>query len=247
MISNDKCILCNSHDVASQAVVRRHPLRQGVGEVGGGRTAPAASRALPARREGRALNRRVPGATRTHTAKYTYDTFMLHSSWELAIASLACVQGFYRNRYAAFVHLDTNMYGESWALMRMHALLSWAEKHGLEVAHTIIPQIFVALCAEPNCTVWTGFLQHLLHATSALATNTRHAGLRRPEGWAPSRSAGEVFALQARGTKPYGHDGVKHYVWFEDGRRENALSPGVGSTGEAGRAARVAKVNDSAA
>lgn len=95
--------------------------------------------------------------------------------------------------------------------MRRRELAEWAHTHGLEVAPTLVPQLFVALHAEPNRTVWTAFLQRLLHATGGPLPT-----LQRPEGWEPSRGAGEVFALQARGTKPYGN-GVKHWVWTDTG------------------------------
>ena len=70
---------------------------------------------------------------------------------------------------------------------------------------TRIPQLFVALHSTPNKTVWTGFLQNLLHAAEEQTV------VERPHGWAPSRGAGEVFALQARGTKDYGRGAF--FVW----------------------------------
>ena len=134
------------------------------------------------------------------TARYTWDAFALHTSFELAVTSLACVQGFYRNSYAALLHFDTNRYGESWTLCRSEALAAWARAAGLEVMPTHVPQLFVALHTTPNKTVWTAFLQNLLHAGS----EQPDASVERPDGWTPSRGAGEVFALQARGTKDYG-------------------------------------------
>ena len=78
---------------------------------------------------------------------------------------------------------------------------------GLSVAPTQLPQLFVELHAEPNRTVWTGFFQRLLHCAPDVPV------AERPAGWKPSRSAGEVFALQARGTKAC--DGVKYRIWTE--------------------------------
>lgn len=150
----------------------------------------------------------IPDAS---SAQYTYATFKLHATWAWAICSLACVQGFYRNKYGAFIHVDTNIFGESWALMRLRELEEWSARHGLVVLPTVVPQLFVALHSTPNKTVWTAFLQRLLHSTGPAPP----LSIRRPEGWVPSRFAGDSFDLQARGTKAYA-DGVKHWVWGED-------------------------------
>ena len=131
------------------------------------------------------------------TAEYTWQVFAIHPSRELTITSLACVQGFYRNKYGALLHFDTNQFGETYALLRSEALASWARAAGLKIMPTRVPQLFVALHSTPNQTVWTAFLQRLLHAAEEQPV------VPRPAGWAPSRGAGEVFALQARGTKGY--------------------------------------------
>ena len=99
---------------------------------------------------------------------------------------------------------------ESWVLRRTRAAAAWAAQVNAEVAPTQVPQLSVELRAEPNKTVWTGFFHELLHSAPDLPL------AKRPFGWFPSRSAGEVFALQARGSKAY--NGVAFWVWHQDGR-----------------------------
>ena len=95
-------------------------------------------------------------------------------------------------------------------LRRSREREEWARREGLEVAPTLVPQLFVELHAEPNKTVWTGFFQRLLHAAPDAPLT------ERPKGYEVSRSAGEVFALQARGSKAY--NGVQFRIW---GKKEN--------------------------
>lgn len=145
------------------------------------------------------------------TAQYTWTSFSNHTTVELAIISLACVQGFYRNKYPAFCHFDTNRYGETWTLLRSEEAAAWARAAGLDVLPTHVPQLFVALHTTPNKTVWTAFLQHILHAAGEQPDSV----VARPLGWKPSRGAGELFALQARGTKDYGSG--QYHIWTEQG------------------------------
>lgn len=139
------------------------------------------------------------------TAQYTWFSFWIHRSRELAIMALACCQGYYENPYAAFLHADASDYMESWVLRREERHRQWAEQHGLHVAATQVPQLSLELRADPNRTVWTAFLQELLHAATDPPLRPR------PEGWEPSRGAGEVFALQARGSIAY--NGVAYWQW----------------------------------
>lgn len=141
------------------------------------------------------------------TCAYTWYLCTLHETLDAAVAALACIGGFYENSYGAFVHKDKGGHMESYALSRTEAQAAWALAAGLSVAPTQLPQLFVELHAEPNRTVWTGFFQRLLHCAPDVPV------AERPAGWKPSRSAGEVFALQARGTKAC--DGVKYRIWTE--------------------------------
>ena len=141
------------------------------------------------------------------TCEYTWYLCTLHETLDAAVAALACVGGFYENSYGAFVHKDSGGHMESYALSRTKEQEEWALAAGLSVAPTQVPQLFVELHAEPNRTVWTGFFQRLLHCAPDVPV------AERPVGWKPSRSAGEVFALQARGSKAC--DGVKYRIWTE--------------------------------
>ena len=141
------------------------------------------------------------------TCEYTWYLCSLHETLDAAVAALACIGGFYENSYAAFLHKDRGSHMESYALTRTEEQAAWALKAGLTVAPTQLPQLFVELHAEPNRTVWTGFFQRLLHCAPDVPVAERAAG------WKPSRSAGEVIALQARGTKAC--DGVKYRIWTE--------------------------------
>jgi hypothetical protein len=141
----------------------------------------------------------------SETCKYTWYLCGLHDELPAAVAALACIQGYYENTYGAFVHMDANGYMESYSLRRTEERAAWAEAAGLAVAPTQVPQLFVELHAEPNRTVWTGFFQRLLHCAPDVPVAVR------PAGWTPSRSAGEVFALQARGSVSY--HGVAYRIW----------------------------------
>ena len=43
------------------------------------------------------------------------------------------MQGFYRNKYGALLHYDTNKFGESWTLLRSAEDAAWAQAAGLEI------------------------------------------------------------------------------------------------------------------
>jgi len=139
------------------------------------------------------------------TCRYTWYLCSLHAQLPAAVAALACIQGYYENAYGAFVHKDNNGYMESYSLRRTEERAAWALAEGLSVVPTQVPQLYVELHAEPNRTVWTGFFQRLLHCAPDVPV------AERPTGWKPSRSAGEIFALQARGSVSY--HGVAYRIW----------------------------------
>lgn len=124
------------------------------------------------------------------SAEFTWEVCRSHSSLLLAIAALAAVQGVYENAYRGGYHFDTDPHGETFGTLR-------DGDEGPPVAPTRVPQLGVNLCTECNRTLWTVALQRALHGTGAGAG----AALPRPEGWRASRSAGEIFAIQARGKK----------------------------------------------
>ena len=131
-----------------------------------------------------------------------------------SFSTLAAAEGYYENQYGAFVHFDTNKYLESFMLRQTEAAAEWAAAVNATVAGTLVPQLFVELRSTPNTTVWTGFFNKLLHSAPDPPLQPR------PQGWFPSRGAGEKFVLQARGTKAY--KGVRFRVWGADNSVKDA-------------------------
>ena len=181
-----------------------------------------------------------------HTAAYTWACLGLHSSPDLAIHALACVQGFCmpprklkpmtirsvdlllmlapqpetdENFYAATLHWDKDRHWETWTLQRSEAAA--ARSGGATPSPTHVPQLRINFECDENRTIWTAGFQRLLHG--ALVRGGGPAP--RPEGWVPNRGVGESFYIQARGSKSYG--GVSHWIWHAEKPPEPAPITGA--------------------
>jgi hypothetical protein len=132
--------------------------------------------------DGDELDRLLDGAV-ARTIQYTYDLFRLHHTGESAMAALACLKGFYVNRWPAAFHTDADKHMETWSI-RQQAPAPHAP------GPTLVPQLRLALTVDANATVWTAALSNLMHAASDLGgTAIEHRG----------RGANDAFHLQSRG------------------------------------------------
>jgi hypothetical protein len=117
------------------------------------------------------------------TIQYTYDLFRRHETCESALEALACLKGFYVNRWPASFHTDHDKHMETWSIRQQ-------EPAPHAPGPTWVPQLHLALTADANATVWTAALSNLMHAASDLGgLAVEHRG----------RGANDAFHLQSRG------------------------------------------------
>ena len=127
------------------------------------------------------------------SAAYTWQVFQMSPSFEAALRSLAACKGFYVNYYPAAFHADADEFFETWLLRQ--TLESRARAKDRRPPPTVVPQLGIALTAEPNGgTVWTAGLQKTLHATAEVE------GLTPEERAHLGRGACDAFHLQSRGS-----------------------------------------------
>lgn len=119
------------------------------------------------------------------TIKYTRDLFRLHRTVDSAMSALACLKGFYVNRWPAAFHKDADAYMESWSIRQ-------DRPSRLPPAPTVVPQLCLALTADANATVWTATLSCLMHAAQDEGGSATQC-----EG----RGTHNAFHLQSRGAR----------------------------------------------
>ena len=122
------------------------------------------------------------------TMQYTTEMFAQHPSVASAVNALSMVKGFYVNFFPAAFHLDADKYMESWSVRQSTA--GRREAGGRLPAPTLLPQVGVALTADPNLTVWTANLASVMHAAQDMGGSFGEPRLR---------GANDAFHLQSRG------------------------------------------------
>lgn len=120
------------------------------------------------------------------TMQYTYDVFSKHQTVESAMAALACLKGFYVNRWPAGFHKDKDDHMETWSIRQADP-----DPLGRTPPCTLVPQLKLGLTADANTTVWTASLSHLMHAALDLGCAIESTG----------RGANDAFHLQSRGAR----------------------------------------------
>lgn len=119
------------------------------------------------------------------TIRYTRELFSWHQTLESAMSALACLKGFYVNRWPAAFHTDADKYMETWSIRQ-------DSPAPCPPVATIVPQLRLALTADPNASVWTATLSDLMHAAADFGGSAI---------WAAARGANDAFHLQARGAR----------------------------------------------
>ena len=119
------------------------------------------------------------------TIRYTHDLFRLHQTVDSAMSALACLKGFYVNRWPAGLHKDADAFMETWSIRQ-------DRPSPLTPAATVVPQLRLALTTDANATVWTATLSCLMHAAEDEGGSATACEGRGPHN---------AFHLQSRGAK----------------------------------------------
>jgi hypothetical protein len=125
----------------------------------------------------------VLGDDVARTLQYTHALFRLHDTIDDALSALACLKGFYVNRWPAGFHKDHDRHMETWSIRQDIPIT-------LLPAPTVIPQLGLALTADANASVWTATLSCVMHAALDMGGSATECEGRGPH---------TAFHLQSRG------------------------------------------------